>query len=86
MRSQRRNTTVAGDRLVIEVGGQVSTAGGTRWRAAGTGTGAPLYRRCSNLDTAAACNWLVAPDDAQAGEPPLCRCCRLTRTLPAWWR
>lgn len=51
------------------------------------------YRRCARVDSAAACNWLVAEADVRAGEPPLCRCCRLTRVLPdlsqpavaTWW-
>lgn len=43
------------------------------------------WRRCSNLDTPSACNWLVAAGDRQLtehSEAPLCRACRLTRTLP----
>lgn len=40
------------------------------------------WQRCANLETAAGCNWLVAERDTHAGTPPLCRCCRLTRTLP----
>ena len=63
------------------------------WREVGGEAGAPRWRRCHNLDTAAACNWLVAEEDRNAGSPALCRCCRLTRTLPAlsvpehalWW-
>ncbi|MFF7707805.1 putative zinc-binding metallopeptidase [Pseudomonas sp. NPDC007930] len=40
--------------------------------------GAKLYRRCANLDTPAACNWLVP-----AGDPnPLCQACRLNHTIP----
>lgn len=54
-----------------------ATAEGT-WRRAGGGSRAQQYRRCANLDTAAACNWLVERRDRN----PLCRCCRLTRTLP----
>jgi hypothetical protein len=62
------------------------------WREAGA-AGGRLYRRCTRLDTAAACNWLVLADDPGAGDPPLCRCCRLTRMLPdltrdngpLWW-
>lgn len=50
------------------------------WREAGRR--GPRWRRCANLTTDAACNWLVAERDAHAGTPPLCRCCRLTRTLP----
>lgn len=56
------------------------------WRLAQPGRAATLrWRRCSNLDTAAACNWLVATGDRQLRDhpdAPLCRCCRLTRTLP----
>jgi hypothetical protein len=67
-------------------------AGSRFWREAGASI-ATTYRRCSNLDTAAACNWLVPTDDPFAGEPPLCRCCRLTRVVPdtsldngaLWW-
>lgn len=40
------------------------------------------YRRCANLDTASGCNWLVDPADPGALDPPQCRACRLTRTLP----
>jgi hypothetical protein len=57
-----------------------------------TGEDATCYQRCDNLSSAAACNWLVART-AQATHPLLCRCCRLTRTLPdltlhngaLWW-
>jgi hypothetical protein len=74
--------------------GQVGDPGW--WQPVGSADGAPgavLFQRCSNLNSAAACNWLVTTDDAWAGVPPLCRCCRLTRTLPdltlepaaRWW-
>ena len=64
-----------------------------RWHAMSGAADAPRFLRCANLDTAAACNWLVADGDSHAGAPPLCRCCRLTRTLPdqslpsagVWW-
>lgn len=54
---------------------------------------AARYARCANLDTAAACNWLLDVAEVTAGHT-LCRCCRLTRTLPdlslpdtgPWWR
>lgn len=36
------------------------------------------FRRCANLGTAAACNWLVNECDSAE----LCRCCRLNRTIP----
>ena len=72
------------------------------WHPAVAAAGrAPRFRRCANLDTAAACNWLVAmndaPDPLNEGAPmfaPLCRSCGLTRMLPdlsvpenaRWWR
>lgn len=44
-----------------------------------------VYRRCINLHTPAACNWLV-PASAPAGDAApgslLCRACRLNRTIP----
>ncbi len=55
------------------------------WRAAGSRR-SRAYQRCAQLDGPAACNWLVDPADRHAvlqpGQAPLCRCCRLTRTLP----
>ncbi len=39
---------------------------------------AGLFRRCANLDTAAACNWLL-PDN---GCDTLCIACSLNRTIP----
>ncbi len=39
---------------------------------------AGLFRRCTNLDTAAACNWLL-PDN---GRDTLCIACSLNRTIP----
>ncbi|WP_027912677.1 putative zinc-binding metallopeptidase [Pseudomonas sp. URIL14HWK12:I7] len=39
---------------------------------------AGLFRRCANLDTAAACNWLL-PDN---GRDTLCIACSLNRTIP----
>lgn len=45
-----------------------------RWREADAPASAPAYRRCANLDTAAACNWLLPTGEAGA---TLCRCCRL---------
>ena len=37
-----------------------------------------VYKRCDNLVTAAACNWLIDADDPHR----LCQCCRLNRTIP----
>ncbi|MBW8846730.1 MAG: putative zinc-binding metallopeptidase [Burkholderiales bacterium] len=62
------------------------------WRRVGAARSSPRYARCANLDTAAACNWLLTPAETRAGFS-LCRCCRLTRTVsdPAlpdsalWW-
>jgi hypothetical protein len=67
------------------------------WRTFGSAARAPggaLYWRCSNLDSAAGCNWLIASADGQRPEQVLCRACRLNRTLPdltrkqhrLWWR
>ncbi|EJL08597.1 zinc-binding metallopeptidase family protein [Pseudomonas chlororaphis] len=39
---------------------------------------AGLFRRCANLDTAAACNWLLPAH----GAATLCVACRLNRTIP----
>jgi hypothetical protein len=39
------------------------------------------YRRCGNFASAAACNWLVEPEDSAQGST-LCRACRLNRTIP----
>jgi hypothetical protein len=49
-----------------------------------------LWRRCGNFDSPAGCNWLVDAEDKE----PLCRSCRLNRTIPQlddpdnarWWR
>ena len=40
-----------------------------------------LYWRCTNLQTPAACNWLVPVTGQQPAEY-LCRACRLNRTIP----
>ena len=37
-----------------------------------------LYKRCLNLSTPAACNWLMGADDLH----DRCRACRLNRTIP----
>lgn len=39
---------------------------------------AGLFRRCANLDTPAACNWLLPADKGQT----LCVACSLNRTIP----
>jgi hypothetical protein len=40
-----------------------------------------LYQRCANLETPAACNWLVYIGRNAPGRP-LCESCRLNRTIP----
>ncbi|MBA4019728.1 MAG: hypothetical protein C0483_21395 [Pirellula sp.] len=48
------------------------------------------WKRCENFESPAGCNWLVRADEAE----PLCRSCRLNRTIPVlddpdnglWWR
>ena len=39
---------------------------------------AGAFRRCANLDTPAACNWLLPADNGQT----LCVACSLNRTIP----
>ena len=55
---------------------------GGDWRSLGPVQSEVRYRRCANLLTAAACNWLIADDDPIGLQCGQCRCCRLTRTLP----
>lgn len=60
------------------------------WKIVGDAADAPLWRRCGNFDSPAGCNWLTPADE----EEPLCRSCRLNRTIPdlsdpdngRWWR
>ena len=55
---------------------------GLWWRRAGSAADSPRLRRCANLNSACACNWLIDEGDTHADPGGLCRCCRLTRTLP----
>ena len=41
---------------------------------------APQYRRCANLETPAACNWLI--EATQPSANIFCRACSLNRTIP----
>lgn len=60
------------------------------WRMADAKVPEALWRRCTNFDSPAGCNWLVPANDVQ----PLCVSCRLNRTIPnledesnrRWWR
>ncbi|MBV8904157.1 MAG: putative zinc-binding metallopeptidase [Acidobacteriia bacterium] len=64
--------------LPIEPGTKAET-----WRVAGRVPGArKAYRRCANLNTPAACNWLVADLDKMETHRGLCVACRLNRTIP----
>jgi len=80
-----------GQLLALEAAPTRSGRGG--WREAGVpARRAPRFARCANLDSAAACNWLLDVTEVMAGFT-LCRCCRLTRTVPdlsqpeagLWW-
>ena len=51
---------------------------GDLWHLDGIDDPVHAYRRCANFESPAACNWLVAAADPQ----PLCRSCRLNRTVP----
>jgi hypothetical protein len=52
------------------------------WKKFGAPEGSPLYRRCSNFETAAGCNWLVRAGDLPEGDDGLCVACKLNRTIP----
>ncbi len=60
------------------------------WKVDGHADDAAAWKRCANLDSPAGCNWLTPADEAE----PLCRSCRLNRTIPIltdpencqWWR
>ena len=57
--------------------------GGTEWRIAESPVGAhSSYRRCANLETPAACNWLVSDIDKTEKFEGLCVACRLNHTIP----
>jgi hypothetical protein len=43
---------------------------------------AKTYRRCANLDSPAACNWLATIGDGNGNPRQLCISCRLDRTIP----
>jgi len=64
---------VIGMVVPLDAGPQPNT-----WIAAGADT---LYWRCANVNTAAACNWLV-PISGVAQPQSLCASCRLNRTIP----
>lgn len=51
------------------------------WQAEGGAGNPAAYIRCANLQTPAACNWLVPVGEGQP-QMLLCRACRLNRTIP----
>jgi hypothetical protein len=66
------------DPLLGEIRALVAGPGeGTR-RLSGEKVASHAYRRCSNFDTPASCNWLLPVDDPL----PHCISCRLNRTIP----
>jgi hypothetical protein len=54
---------------------------GALWQLAIDGSTAK-YRRCTNLDTAAGCNWLVSETELETNPRQMCIACRLNRTIP----
>jgi hypothetical protein len=76
LRTAAATAAAAGTGAIRLGGGEAAPA---QWREADAPASAPAYRRCANPGTAAACNWLLPAGEAGA---TLCRCCRLTRTLP----
>ncbi|MEF7617046.1 putative zinc-binding metallopeptidase [Aquincola sp. MAHUQ-54] len=65
--------------LVLPIVAAEGGDGAPVWQAAeGFGDAALRYRRCTNFDTVAGCNWLLAADEPAT----LCIACRLNRTIP----
>jgi hypothetical protein len=56
----------------------LESAPGDAWRVEGHEEEAKTYYRCDNLNSPAACNWLVSGEEKQT----LCISCRLSRTIP----
>ncbi|MFU8817362.1 MAG: putative zinc-binding metallopeptidase [Pseudomonadales bacterium] len=54
------------------------TAGEGLWRPVGSDLPPDVHRACGNYAEHAACNWMVPAADPH----PLCRACRLNRTIP----
>lgn len=58
----------------------MSNGADAAWRKAGSPVSDRVYLRCANFSLGPQCNWLV-PQEGGAHHP-LCRCCRLNRTVP----
>lgn len=52
------------------------------WQIARGGEGNRKYRRCANLETPAACNWLLDEREMDGNPRMMCIACRLNRTIP----
>jgi len=52
------------------------------WQIAAESPNPQRYRRCANLDTPAACNWLLAEPELEGNSRQVCIACRLNRTIP----
>lgn len=52
------------------------------WQIDQRGAGHEKYRRCVNLETPAACNWLVEELEIHDNPRQMCISCRLNRTIP----
>jgi hypothetical protein len=63
------------------------------WQLASDGARDAKYLRCANLDSPAACNWLVSEPEMEGNPRLVCIACRLNRTIPdlsipenpVWW-
>ncbi len=62
----------------LEEVGSLEPVGEQRWRSPLPRSQGRVYRLCQNYTEQQICNWAVSADDPQ----PLCRSCRLTRTIP----
>jgi len=52
------------------------------WQLATGGANPGRYRRCTNLDSPAGCNWLLADEETEGNPRLVCIACRLNRTVP----
>ncbi len=52
------------------------------WQLAVENASPATYRRCVNLDSPAACNWLVSEAEQEGNPRLVCIACRLNRTIP----
>ncbi len=52
------------------------------WELAFEGAEPGKYLRCANLETPAACNWLIPEAEVEGNPRLMCIACRLNRTIP----